>query len=97
MAADPTTPKNTEPEERLLSPATAGAVTDMFAQLAAVQRQQRRITEFPMGGTEQTLEDVVRELLKSMMRDWLEEKAGPIIERVVQSQLARALGPVDGA
>jgi hypothetical protein len=31
-----------------------------------------------------------------MMRDWLEEKAAPIVERALQSQLARALGQVDG-
>jgi hypothetical protein len=49
----------------------------MFTQLAALRRQQRRITEFPMGG-------------------WLEEKAAPIVERAVQSQLTRALGQVDG-
>jgi cell pole-organizing protein PopZ len=97
MAADPPTPTNLEPAERLLSPATADAVAGMFTQLAAVRRQQHRITEFPMGGSERTLEDLVRELLNPMMRDWLEEKAVPIVERAVQSQLVRALGQVDGA
>jgi len=94
MAADP--PTTARSEERLLSDATAAAVGDTFAQLAAVRRQQRRIAEFPMGDSEQTLEDLVRELLNPMMRDWLEEKAAPIVERAVQSQLARALGQVDG-
>jgi cell pole-organizing protein PopZ len=96
LATDPPKPSNAEPEERLLSPATADAVAGMFAQLAAVRRQQRRITEFPMGGAERSLEDLVRELLNSLMRDWLEEKAAPIVERAVQTQLARALGQVDG-
>ena len=96
MAADPPTPTNAEPEERLLSPDTADAITGMFTQLAALRRQQRRITEFPMGGAERSLEDLVRELLNPMMRDWLEEKAAPIVERAVQSQLTRALGQVDG-
>jgi len=96
LATDPPKPSNAEPEERLLSPATADAVAGMFAQLAAVRSQQRRITEFPMGGSERSLEDLVRELLNSLMRDWLEEKAAPIVERAVQTQLARALGQVDG-
>jgi hypothetical protein len=94
MATDP--PTSARSEDRLLSHATAAALGDTFAQLARVRRQQRRITEFPMGGSEQTLEDLVRDLLNPMMRDWLEDKAAPIVERAVQSQLARALGQVDG-
>ena len=50
-----------------------------------------------MGGEQRTLEDVTRELLKPMMRDWLEEKLVPIVERLVQTELARALGQADGA
>lgn len=94
MATDP--PTTSRSEDRLLSDATAAALGDTFAQLAAVRRQQRRIAEFPMGGSERTLEDLVRDLLNPMMRDWLEEKAAPIVERAVQRQLARALGQVDG-
>ena len=93
MATDPPTARS---GDRLLSDATAAALGDTFAQLAAVRRQQRRIAEFPMGGSERTLEDLVRDLLNPMMRHWLEEKATPIVERAVQSQLARALGQVDG-
>ena len=83
--------------ERLMSPATAGAAVAAFAQVAAIRRQQRRMSEFPMGGEQRTLEDVTRELLKPMMRDWLEEKLVPIVERLVQTELARALGQADGA
>src|SRR6202035_891339 len=78
-------------EERLLSPATAGAAAAAFTQIAEIRRQQRRISEFPMGGEQRTLEDVVRELLRPMMSGWLEEKLMPIVERAVKSELARAL------
>jgi cell pole-organizing protein PopZ len=54
-------------KESLLSPATADTFAGMFTQLAAFRREQRRSTEFPMGGAERTLEDVVRELLNPMM------------------------------
>ena len=84
-----------EQEERLLSPATAGAAAAAFAQIAEIRRQQRRISEFPMGGEQRTLEDVVRELLRPMMRGWLEEKLMPIVERAVKSELARALGEAE--
>ena len=78
-------------EERLFSPATAGAAAAAFTQIAEFRRQQRRISEFPMGGEQRTLEDVVRELLRPMMSGWLEEKLMPIVERAVKSELARAL------
>ena len=44
-----------------------------------------------------TGEDVMRELLQPMMRDWLAEKLAPIIERLVRAELARALGEMDGS
>ena len=84
-----------EQEERLLSPVTAGAAAAAFTQIAEIRRQQRRVSEFPMGGEQRTLEDVVRELLRPMMRGWLEEKLMPIVERAVKSELARALGEAE--
>jgi cell pole-organizing protein PopZ len=81
----------------ILSPATASAAVSAFAQLAAIQRQRRRMSEFPMGGEARTLEDVVRGLLTPRMRDWLDQKLPEILERLVKAELARALGEVQGA
>ena len=81
-----------ESEERLLSPAAASATAAAFAQITAIRRQQGRSREFPIGGEQRTVEDVMRELLQPMMRDWLAEKLAPIIERLVRAELARALG-----
>jgi uncharacterized protein len=86
-----------EPQASILSPATASAAVSAFAQLAAIQRQRHRMTEFPMGGEARTLEDVVRGLLTPMMRDWLDQKLPEILERLVKAELARALGEVHGA
>ena len=86
-----------EQQEPLLSPATASAAVSAFAQLAAIQRQRRRMSEFPMGGEARTLEDVVRGLLTPMMRDWLDQKLPEILERLVKAELARALGQAEGA
>ena len=38
------------------------------------------------------MENVVRELLHPMMRDWLDKNAMPIVERIVQAELAQVLG-----
>ena len=81
---------DSEAGQRLLSDATAGAAVAAFAQLAAVQRERRRASEFPMGSAH-TLEDVVRELLRPMMTRWLDDKLPAIIERLVRAELARAL------
>jgi cell pole-organizing protein PopZ len=83
--------------ERLLSPAVAGAAAAAFTQIATIRRQQRRVSEFPMGGEQRTLEDLVRELLRPMMRGWLEEKLMSIVERAVKTELARALGEAERA
>jgi cell pole-organizing protein PopZ len=84
-------------EEPLLSPATAGAAVAAFTQLAAIQRQRRRMTEFPMGGERRTLEDVMREMLTPMMREFLDQKLPEMLERLVKAELARALGQAQGA
>jgi cell pole-organizing protein PopZ len=81
----------------LLSPATASAAVTAFAQLAAIRRQRSRMTEFPMGGERRTLEDVMRELLTPMMRDFLDQKLPEILERLVKAELARAFGQAEGA
>jgi hypothetical protein len=86
-----------EQQAPILSPATASAAVSAFAQLAAIQRQRRRMSEFPMGGEARTLEDVVRGLLTPMMRDWLDQKLPEILERLVKAELARALGEAEGA
>jgi len=86
-----------EQQASILSPATASAAVSAFAQLAAIQRQRRRMSEFPMGGEARTLEDVVRGLLTPMMRDWLDQKLPEILERLVKAELARALGQAEGA
>jgi len=55
------------------------------------------MTEFPMGGERRTLEDVVREMLTPMMRDFLDQKLPEILERLVKAELARALGQAQEA
>jgi cell pole-organizing protein PopZ len=81
--------------ERLLSDSTAGQAAAAFAQLAAIQRERRRVSEFPMGGgAERTLEDVIREMLRPMLQGWLDDKLPEILERLVRAELARALGEI---
>ena len=48
----------------------------------------------PATGPAETLEDVVRELVKPMLRSWLDQRLGGILNRLVQAELAKALEEV---
>ena len=48
----------------------------------------------PATGPAETLEDVVRELVKPMLRSWLDARLGGILNRLVQAELAKALEEV---
>ena len=63
-----------------------------LAQLAALYSERRRASEFAMGNTASTLEDVVREMLRPMLQTWLDQKLPDVIERLVKAELSRAIG-----
>lgn len=68
--------------------------TTALTQLAAIYGERRRSSEFPMGDTVRTLEDVVREMLQPLLESWLEKKLPSIVEQLARAELARV---IDGA
>jgi cell pole-organizing protein PopZ len=48
----------------------------------------------PATGSAETLEDVVRELVKPMLRSWLDAKLGDVLNHLVQAELSKALEEV---
>jgi cell pole-organizing protein PopZ len=74
--------------------AAAGEGATALAQLAAIHRERRRASEFPMGDTARTLEDVAREALRPMLQGWLDEKLPEILERLVKAELSRVIGEI---
>lgn len=74
-SASPVTP----PSERLVSPPTNAAVAASFGTLA------RTI----MTNNSRSLEDVVGELLKPMLRSWLDDNLPTIVERLVKAEIER--------
>ncbi len=69
------------PIEQIVSPPNANAAAGALARLAG----QLRISE-TQG---QTLEGVVRELLKPMLADWLDQNLARIVEARVEAELER--------
>ena len=43
----------------------------------------------PLGNADRTLEDVVRELLRPMLKEWLDDHLPPLVERLVKDEIAR--------
>jgi cell pole-organizing protein PopZ len=67
-------------DEPLVGQGTAGRVADHFGALHS------RVT---MPSAERTLEDVVRELLRPMLKDWLDQHLPAIVEARVQDEVER--------
>jgi uncharacterized protein len=65
--------------EKLLAPTTDAAVRHTFARLGSV----------PMGGSDLTLEAIVREMLRPMLKEWLDENLPATVERMVEKEIAR--------
>ena len=78
--------------ERILSSATSGAAAAAFAQLGALPRERRREGEFPLGGVDRTLEDIVRDMLRPLLQTWLDENLPRLVERLVREEIARVVG-----
>ena len=74
-------------EHRLVSETTAAASMAALSQLSSLQRAQ--ITDVPLGDANRTLLDVVRELLRPMLKDWLDTNLPPLVERLVQEEIRR--------
>ncbi|HVL71760.1 MAG TPA: DUF2497 domain-containing protein [Beijerinckiaceae bacterium] len=68
-----------EPAERLISGATDAAVTDAFNMLAHTV----------LSNNARTLEDLVREMLKPMLRAWLDDNLPSLVERLVRAEIER--------
>jgi cell pole-organizing protein PopZ len=67
-------------QEHILSRETSGLVASAFATLA-------RNTPMPAPG--RSLEDVVAEMLRPMLRDWMDSHLPNIVERLVKAEIER--------
>lgn len=66
-------------EEAIMSPATDASVAAAFGQLATNM----------LGQDSRTIEDLVSELLRPMLREWLDDNLPPLVERLVKAEIER--------
>jgi len=79
-----------EGEEGLISEAVAGISTDAFAALAeALTRERRTRDAAGLGEADRAIEQVVREELRPLLKEWLDQNLPSVVERLVKQELER--------
>jgi cell pole-organizing protein PopZ len=63
----------------LMSAETDAVVHNAFDQLAGIM----------LGRESRTLEDIVKEMMRPMLRDWLDDNLPPLVERLVREEIQR--------
>ena len=72
-------PQPREPERSLISNSTSAAVDSAFNSLAHTVLVQNA----------RTLEDLVREMLRPMLKSWLDDNLPSMVERIVRAEIER--------
>jgi hypothetical protein len=95
-AAEPKPPSPPGPpapdRTRLLSEAASEAATSAFAHLGTLSSERRAEAELPIGGAGRTVEDMVHDALRPLLRSWLDAHLPSIVERLVREEIARVAG-----
>jgi hypothetical protein len=71
-------------ERQVLSQATSAASSDVLSQLAKAILDRRDIG---VGGREMTIEGLVREMLRPLLKEWLDRNLPYLIERLVKKEI----------
>jgi cell pole-organizing protein PopZ len=77
-------------EDRLISEGSAAASRQSLAVLAAMRQQNEAPAMSPVG--DGPLEAVVRDMLRPILKDWLDERLPEIVEDMVAREIARITG-----
>jgi uncharacterized protein len=74
-----------QPDEPLISDSTEGLTTSKLSELSGLL-----VRGYP--GSENTLEGLVREMLRPMLKDWLDGHLPDLVEQMVAREIARISG-----
>ncbi len=75
-------------EPRSAAEASLATSVATLTRLAGIGQATRQ-TELPLGDVGRTLEDMVRELLRPHMKEWLDANLPRLVERMVRDEIAR--------
>lgn len=88
-----------EPEpgsKRLISEAAAAASISALSQIAGMAAREGHRDDVLIGAGHRTLEDLIRELLRPMLSDWLDAHLPGIVERLVREEINRLVREAQG-
>jgi hypothetical protein len=75
--------------DRLISEHAAAASLAAMSELVTRSHREPNIESLPMGNANQTLEDLTRELLRPILKSWLDDNLPQIVERIVREEIGR--------
>jgi uncharacterized protein len=82
-------------DERIVSAATAAASVAALSQIASLSsRPESRERDLALGAGHLTLETLVREELRPILKDWLDQHLPDMVERLVQEEITRLVRDV---
>jgi cell pole-organizing protein PopZ len=81
-------PPTMDDRDHLVSASPAAASSAAFSEITSRLRE-RRSSEVFLGNGAVTLEEIVRDLLKPMLREWLDENLPSLVERLVHEEIKR--------
>ena len=83
----PAPPAPPSPDEGLVSPERAAETSAAFSMLN--RKLNEDYEELPMGEGAVTLERLTRELMRPMLREWLDQHLPMLVERLVREEIER--------
>lgn len=75
--------------DRLISDSTANAASSALSGLAGMVRHNSGVTSLPLGNGGQTLENMVLDIIRPVLKDWLDRNLPTLVERVVQKEIQK--------
>jgi len=78
----------TEPPKRIVSDTTVAASVATLQHIASIGNTGRQ-QELPLGDVGRTLEEMVRELLRPHLKEWLDAHLPRLVERLVRDEINR--------
>ena len=87
--AEPPEAADEETADSLVSEETAAASTESLAALATVIVKEPQSKNNVSLGTGNTLEDLVKDMIRPMLKDWLDLNLAPMVKGLVKKEIAR--------
>ena len=87
------TPDMVAPPDAIVSSMTVQASTEVLSELARAILDRRDLS---VGGRDVTLEGMIREMLRPLLREWLDRNLPYLIERLVKKEIDHMINRAEG-